>query len=239
MASKKKLTHIAIIMDGNGRWAQKRGLRRIDGHRAGSQTVKKIAKECIKSGVKFLTLYAFSTENWRRPKSEVNGLMKMLSEFIRTEKEEFIKNGIRLLVSGETDKLPDYLQKDISGMIKESENNTRLVINIALNYGSRNEIINAVKNIASDVKKNKLSLKNINDDVFKKYLYNGDILPDPDLLIRTSGELRISNFLLWQIAYTELYFTKTPWPDFSPAHLRKAIDTFYKRNRRFGGLKNK
>ncbi len=238
MAKNRTLNHVAIIMDGNGRWAQKRGLKRIEGHKAGSQNVKKIAKECIKLNIKFLTLYAFSTENWKRPKTEVTGLMKILSNFIRTEKDEFLKNGIRLLVSGEIERLPQYLKKDINSLINESAKNKKLIINIALNYGSRLEILNAVKNIAMDVKRNKLSIKNISENIFKKYLYNGDILPDPDLLIRTSGELRISNFLLWQLAYSELYFTKTFWPDFSPAKFRKAVENFLNRNRRFGGLKD-
>ncbi len=239
MGKDKKLEHIAIIMDGNGRWAKKRGLSRIEGHREGAKNVKRIAEACIKYGVKYLTLYAFSTENWKRPKREVNALMRLLSNFIREEKEELLKDNIRILVSGEIEQLPGYLKKDIKNIIKESAKNERLIINIALNYGARYEILRAVKNIIKDVKNKKLKLERLNEQIFSNYLYNGDILPEPDFLIRTSGELRISNFLLWQIAYTEFYFTKTLWPDFDGKKLKRAIDRYYKRDRRFGGIEEK
>lgn len=236
MCEKEDLQHIAIIMDGNGRWARKRGLTRTEGHKAGSKNVKTIVKACIKNNIKYLSLYAFSTENWKRPKNEINILMKLLSRFIKTETVEFHKNNIRLLVSGKVSQLADALQKQIKQVINLTKNNKKLIVNVCLNYGSRDEIIQAVKKIARDVKKGKLSISKIDERLVGKRLYNGDIIPDPDLLIRTSGEIRISNFLLWQIAYSELYFTDVLWPDFNELQLKKAINSYYKRNRRFGGL---
>ncbi len=236
MAKKKKLRYIAIIMDGNGRWAKKKGLSRIKGHEAGSRNVKKIVEGCIKNNIKYLTLYAFSTENWKRPQKEIKALMNLLLRFIKNEKENLQRNKIRLLVSGNLSKLNKSLQKEIDTVVDLTKNNKRLIVNVALNYGSREEILIAVKNIALDIKNNKIKLNQINEKLFKKNLYHGDILPDPDLLIRTSGELRISNFLLWQIAYSELYFTETFWPDFNEKKLRKAIDYYYARDRRYGGL---
>ncbi len=236
MSGQGKLQHIAIIMDGNGRWAKKKGLTRTHGHYEGSKNVKRIVKACIKNNIKYLTLYAFSTENWSRPKREINILMNLLARFIKDETEEFHKNNIRLLVSGDISKMPVNLQKEIKKVIDLTENNKKLIVNVCLNYGSRDEILRAVKNIAVDYKKNKLKLNNVDEKLFQKYLYNGDIMPDPDLLIRTSGELRISNFLLWQIAYSELYFTDTFWPDFNEKKFQKAVENYYNRNRRFGGL---
>ena len=236
MAKKKKLEHIAIIMDGNGRWAKKRGLSRIKGHEAGSKNVKKIVEACINNKIKYLTLYEFSTENWRRPQKEVKALMNLLSQFIKSETENFHKNKIRLLLSGDISRFPQSLQKQIHKVIDLTKNNMKLIVNVALNYGSRNEILGAVKNIAQSYKNNKIKLTQITQKLFQKHLYYGDILPDPDLLIRTSGELRISNFLLWQLAYSELYFTKTLWPDFNAKKLEKTIEYYYKRSRRFGGL---
>lgn len=236
MAKKKKLKHIAIIMDGNGRWAKKRGLSRIEGHEAGSKNVRKIVEACINNKIKYLTLYAFSTENWKRPQKEVKALMNLLSQFIKNEAENFHKNKIRLLLSGDISRFPQSLKKQIYKVIDLTKNNIKLIVNVALNYGSRNEILRAVKNIAQSYKNNKIKLTQITQKLFQKHLYYGDILPDPDLLIRTSGELRISNFMLWQLAYSELYFTKTLWPDFNAKNLEKAIEYYYKRSRRFGGL---
>jgi len=231
-----KIQHIAIIMDGNGRWAEKRGLTRTEGHYAGSSNVKKIVKASIKYKVKYLSLYAFSTENWKRPKTEINILMKLLSRFIKKETEEFHRNNIRLLVSGDITVMPTGIRNEINRVIELTRNNTKFILNVCLNYGSRDEILNAVRSILKDFKKGKIKEERIDEKLFQKYLYNGELLPDPDLLIRTSGELRISNFLLWQIAYSEFYFTQTLWPDFNEQELEKAIEVYKKRNRRFGGL---
>jgi len=231
----KKLVHIAIIMDGNGRWAERKGLSRIEGHEAGAQNVKRIVKVCLRHKIKFLTLYAFSTENWKRPRDEINSLLDLLLKFIKTETDDFVKNGIRLLVSGDISKFSLRLQNEIKRVIELTKDNKALTVNIALNYGGRDEILRAVKNIISDYLSKKIKMDQIDEKLFSKYLYNGNILPEPDLLIRTSGEYRISNFLLWQIAYTELYFTKTLWPDFNERKFETAISNYYKRERRFGG----
>ncbi len=236
MAGEKKLKHIAIIMDGNGRWAKKKGFTRIKGHITGSRNVKKVVTGCIKNKIKYLTLYAFSTENWARPEKEINALMNLLLKFINNEKKDMHRNKIRLIVSGDLTRLNKNLQGAIKDVINLTKNNRRITVNVALNYGSREEILMAVKNIVSGCKKNRIKLNQINEQLFKKNLYYGDILPYPDLLIRTSGEQRISNFLLWQIAYSELYFTETFWPDFNEKKLQKAIDHYYRRERRFGGL---
>jgi len=236
MGERRRLEHIAIIMDGNGRWAKRKNLSRIKGHEAGSKNVKRIVHACLNYKIKFLTLYAFSTENWKRPRTEVKALLHLLGRFISTEKENFHKNKIRLLLSGDISRFPKVLQKQIQNVIELTKNNRKLTVNVALNYGSRNEILQVVRKIAVDYKKNKIKLDQINQRLIKENLYNGAILPYPDLLIRTSGELRISNFLLWQIAYSELYFTKTLWPDFNEKKLEKAIEYYYKRDRRFGGL---
>ena len=236
MVKSIKLEHVAIIMDGNGRWAEQKGLKRIKGHEAGAKNVKKIVEACIKQNLKVLTLYAFSTENWKRPQGEINALMNLLVDFIQSERETFHKNNIRLLLSGDIKRLSKTLQKEINDLIELTKKNSKLIVNVALNYGAQEEIITAVKNIAEKHKKNKLKLNQINIKSFKNYLYNGKILPYPDLLIRTSGELRISNFLLWQIAYSELYFTKILWPDFSPSKFNQALERYTQRHRRFGGL---
>ena len=236
MLENEGLQHIAIIMDGNGRWAKNKGLTRSEGHYEGSKNVKRIIKACIKNNIKYLSLYAFSTENWKRPKTEINILMKLLARFIMSEVDEFHKNDIRLLVSGDINRFSKKLQTAVTKVINLTKDNKRFILNVCLNYGSRDEILMAVKNIADDHKKSKLKISNINEELFKKYLYNGEIIPDPDFLIRTSGESRISNFLLWQIAYSELYFTKTLWPDFDEKKLKTAITAYKKRNRKFGGL---
>lgn len=229
--------HIAIIPDGNGRWAKKRGLPRSVGHREGSMTLKKIVIYCSKIGVKYLTVYAFSTENWKRPQSEVDALMSLLLEFLRNAEKELDGSNVVIKVIGDINGLPGELQKEITRVEKLTSVNNGLVLNIALNYGSKFELLNAVKQIALKVKENKLTVDKINEKEFEKYLYTAGI-PDPDLLIRTSGEQRISNYLLWQCAYTEFWFTKELWPDVNEKHIEEAIRAYEGRNRRYGGIKN-
>lgn len=221
--------HVAIIMDGNGRWAERKGLPRIFGHRAGVRSVKRAIKFAIKIGIKILTLYAFSTENWSRPQSEILGLMTLLREYIKKESDTLKKNNIRLRVLGDLSKIPNDVRISVERIISETQNNTGLILNIALNYGSRQEIVMAVNKIIED------KLQSIDEQKLSEYLYTSG-LPDPDLLIRTSGEYRLSNFLLWQIAYTELYFTKTLWPDFDEKEFLSAIKDYNLRKRRFGGI---
>jgi undecaprenyl diphosphate synthase len=228
--------HVAIIMDGNGRWAKARGLERSEGHRFGAETVKTIVKAAAKAGVKYLTLYAFSTENWKRPKEEIDAIMDLLVFMLERETEDLMKNGVRLLCIGDIKGLSEKAQQSLNKSIRETSKNDRLTLVIALNYGARNEILNAVINISKDIANKHISHEQIDESLFEKYLYTADI-PDPDLLIRTSGEQRISNFLLWQLAYTELYFTSVPWPDFSETDFNNAINTFSERERRFGMTK--
>jgi undecaprenyl diphosphate synthase len=225
--------HVAIIMDGNGRWAQSQGLGRLIGHRQGSKAVKKVIVAAAKSGVKYLTLYAFSSENWNRPADEVNGLMTLLKVYIKKEKDELIKAGICVKVIGDTSRLPEDLWEDITNVIESTKNNVGMTLVIALSYGGRAEVVNAVKSILRSYKSGAISEKDIDEECFGNYLYTSDI-PDPDLLIRTGGELRISNFLLWQCAYTEFYFTDTKWPDFNDKELWLAFKEFEKRKRRYG-----
>jgi undecaprenyl diphosphate synthase len=222
--------HIAVIMDGNGRWAKKRHLPRISGHRAGMKSVRNTVEGCREIGIEVLTLYAFSTENWRRPKVEVNLLMKLLCQYLRVELDRLRKNNIKLTVIGDIHKLPGYVRREVSHVVGLTSNNDKMILNLALNYGARQEIIDAVKKLL-----NRADMDRIDETALSKYLYTCN-LPDPDLLIRTSGELRISNFLLWQIAYTELYFTDTLWPDFTKTHLYEAILNYQQRKRRYGGL---
>jgi len=233
--TKKLPKHIAIIMDGNGRWAKKRGLPRYFGHRAGVETVRRIVKFCAKINVPYLTLYAFSTENWRRPQEEVNVLMNLLVEYIEKEVEELSQEGVRLLVIGETSELPESAQFALAKGMEKTRHNQRLNLILALNYGGRREIIEAVRKIVGDVQAGMLSPGEINEQSFTRYLYTREI-PDPDLLIRPSGEIRVSNFLLWQIAYSEIWLTDVLWPDFSEQHLLQAIRDYQKRERRFGGV---
>lgn len=228
--------HIAIIMDGNGRWAKKRGLPRIAGHWAGAESLREIVKFCSELKIHVLSVFAFSTENWKRPYEEVNAIMNLLLYYFKREVNTLNKNNIKLLVTGEWHELPNKIVEEIKKSIELTKNNTGLVLNVVLNYGSRNEIINACKRICIDVKKGIIQIDSINENLFKNYLYSKDI-PDPDLLIRPSGELRISNYLLWQIAYTELWFTDVMWPDFTRNDLQKALNDYRKRERRFGGLK--
>jgi undecaprenyl diphosphate synthase len=234
---KKIPTHIAVIMDGNGRWAGQRNLPRIMGHKEGAKSVRVITEACAEIGVKYLTLYAFSTENWKRPEAEINFLMSLLHDYLVKEEKTIIKNKIRFRVIGGISRLPEKVRDKIKYLESRSKKHTGLNMIIALNYGSRSEIASAVKKIASAVKKGALKLKDITEKTISDNLYTKGV-PDPDLLIRTSGEMRISNFLLWQLAYSEIYITDILWPDFRKKELLDAIFDFQKRDRRFGGLKN-
>ena len=225
--------HVAIIMDGNGRWAKQRGKLRIFGHENGVKAVRKTVESCAKLQIDFLTLYAFSTENWNRPKLEVETLMKLLVSSLRKELDTLSKNNIRLRAIGNINSLPSKAQKELSEVIAKTEKNSGMTLTLALSYGSREELKSAIKEISSKVKNNIISLENIDEAVINTHLYT-HFMPDVDLLIRTSGECRISNFLLWQIAYAELYFIDVFWPDFSEHHLVEAILSYQNRERRFG-----
>lgn len=225
--------HLAIIMDGNGRWAKQQGFLRAFGHENGTKSVKEIIKTSAKLGIEYLTLYAFSTENWNRPKLEVQALMKILINSLKKELTTLQENNIRLNAIGNLDKLPKTAQKELLDVIEKTKNNTRLTLTLALSYGSREELVNAVRIISDKVKNNIISIDTIDDSIINEHLYTQN-LPDVDLLIRTSGEHRISNFLLWQIAYAELYFTNVLWPDFKDQDLYEAIISYQKRERRFG-----
>lgn len=225
--------HLAIIMDGNGRWAKQKGLLRAVGHENGTKSVKASIETCAKIGIEFLTLYAFSTENWNRPKLEVETLMKLLVKSLKKELQTLQDNNIKLNAIGNLEKLPKTAQKELLDVIEATKNNTRMTLTLALSYGSREEIVNAVRIICNKVKNNIISIDTIDDSIINEHLYTQN-LPDVDLLIRTSGEHRISNFLLWQIAYAELYFTDVLWPDFKEQDLYEAIISYQKRERRFG-----
>ncbi|MBS7230100.1 isoprenyl transferase [Flavobacterium psychroterrae] len=225
--------HLAIIMDGNGRWAKQQGFLRAFGHENGTKSVKKTITTCAKLGIEYLTLYAFSTENWNRPKLEVEALMKILINSLKKELGTLQENNIKLNAIGNLDKLPKSAQKELLDVIDKTKNNTRLTLTLALSYGSREELVNAVRIISDKVKNNIISIDAIDDSIINEHLYTQN-LPDVDLLIRTSGEHRISNFLLWQIAYAELYFTNVLWPDFKDQDLYEAIISYQKRERRFG-----
>lgn len=227
--------HIAIIMDGNGRWAKRRGMPRNMGHKAGGDNVKTITKACSKLGVKYLTLYAFSTENWKRPEEEVSGLMDLLVFFLKNELNELHENNVRVRAIGDISKLPTKTRKVLEDSIEKTKNNDDLHLILALNYGSRNEITLAVKSIVDKVDKGLMSPDEIDEDLISNHLDTKGI-PDPDLLVRTSGELRLSNYLLWQLAYTEFYFTDDYWPDFGEEALIKAIEVYSSRQRRFGSV---
>ncbi|EST13045.1 isoprenyl transferase [Sporolactobacillus laevolacticus] len=227
--------HVAIIMDGNGRWAKKRGLPRIAGHREAMKTVKRVTKEADRLGVKVLTLYTFSTENWKRPKNEVDFLMKLPEQFLNTYLVELIEQNVRVQAMGDLSRLPSYTLKAVESAIERTKNNTGLVLNFALNYGSHAEIVDAVKTIVRKVQEQELVVEEVTEQVISQHLMCSS-LPDPDLLIRTGGELRLSNFMLWQLAYTELYFSEEYWPDFDEQSLRNAIQSFAARQRRYGGL---
>jgi undecaprenyl diphosphate synthase len=225
--------HLAIIMDGNGRWAKQQGLLRAFGHESGTKSVKIIIETCARLGIENLTLYAFSTENWNRPKLEVDTLMKILIKSLKKELTTLQSNNIKLNTIGNLEKMPQSAQKELLDVIEKTKNNTTMTLTLALSYGSREEIINVVKNISDKVKNNIISIDSIDDSIINEHLYTQN-LPDVDLLIRTSGEHRISNFLLWQIAYAELYFTAVLWPDFKEQNLYEAIISYQKRERRFG-----
>jgi len=226
--------HVAIIMDGNGRWAKGRGLPKLAGHVAGAKTVEEITGAAQRIGVKVLTLYAFSTENWKRPKEEVGGLFKLLEERVDITLPKLQKNNIRLSVIGDIEKLPESTRNAVRKAIEATSRNTGMILVVALNYGGRQEIVEAVRRIAEDVRSGKLGIENIDEETFSDFLYTKG-LPDPDLLIRTSGEMRISNFLLWQLSYAEIYVTKKMWPDFKKMDFEKAIAEYQRRQRRFGG----
>lgn len=225
--------HLAIIMDGNGRWAKARMLPRIMGHRKGVQTVKLIVEECSKIGISYLTLFAFSAENWSRPKSEVRSLMALLKKYIKMEVPRMMENNIRFNVIGNRADLPEDVALGLDDATKTTAGNSGMALTLALSYGARQEILQAARGALADVMSGRLSLDDLSEDVFSHYLYTVT-LPDPDLLVRTSGEMRISNFLLWQLAYTELYFTEINWPDFNTDELYKALADYQQRERRFG-----
>jgi undecaprenyl diphosphate synthase len=229
-------THVAIIMDGNGRWAKKRGLPRIAGHRAGIKAVREVVKGCGSLGIDYLTLYTFSTENWNRPKTEVNALMRFLRGTLKRERAELDKNNVRLSAIGRIGDLPDAVRAELARSIEFLSGNTGLNLILALSYSGRTEILDAVRSIAGEAAAGRVKPSQLDEAAFKSYLYRGDV-PDPDLLIRTSGELRISNFLLWQIAYSEIWVTDVLWPDFRRKHLYQGVAEYQKRERRFGRVK--
>ncbi len=233
MTFKNLPRHIAVIMDGNGRWAKKRNLDRIYGHIEGIKSLKSVVEGVIEYKIKYLTVYAFSSENWQRPENEVDSLMELLDEYIELELPYLIKNKIRLNFIGDIGRLPDKSKTAVSKAAEKTKNGGELTLTLALSYGSKEEILNAVSKIAEDVKKGAIEFTDINDKLFSSYLYTAGT-PDPDLLIRTSGELRLSNFMLYQTAYAELYFTKTLWPDFRKKNLIAALKNYEKRIRRFG-----
>ncbi|WP_455525982.1 isoprenyl transferase [Peptostreptococcus stomatis] len=228
--------HIAIIMDGNGRWAKSRFMPRTYGHKVGVETIRKVVKECSRLGVKYLTLYAFSTENWKRPKDEVSALMGLLVKYLRNELEELHKNNVKILTIGDISKLPQACIEELDHAKEKTKDNRGLVMSLALNYGGRNDLVNAVKNISQEVVDGKISVDDIGDDLISSHLSTKES-PDPDLVVRTSGEQRLSNFLLWELAYSEFYFADIHWPDFDEKELQKAIFAYQSRDRRFGGIK--
>jgi len=228
-------THIAIIMDGNGRWAKRRGLPRTAGHKAGVKAVKRIVRSAGDLGISVLTLFTFSQENWKRPKSEVSAIMKLLYETTKRELNELDENNVKLITTGRIQQLSARRREILQEAMERTRNNTGLILNLALNYGGRTEILDAVKEIAIDVKRGQLNPEQLSEEKFSHYLYTREI-PDPDLLIRTSGEMRISNFLLWQTSYTELYITDVLWPNFSVKDFYEAIWDYQNRERRFGRL---
>ena len=225
--------HVAIIMDGNGRWAKKRLKNRIIGHEKGADTVRNITRLCRNLGIKVLTLYAFSTENWQRPEKEVSALMLLLKKFLISERKLLHDNNIRLKAIGQIERLPKKVREALDNTIDDTSKNDSMILNLALSYGSRNEIVSAVKQISKHVKESKIEIDDINEQLFSDYLYTKQ-MPDPDLLIRTSGEMRLSNFMLWQMAYTEIYITKTLWPDFEQEEFINILKDYQSRERRFG-----
>ncbi len=231
--STKLPAHVAIIMDGNGRWAKKRLLNRINGHEKGSDTVRTVVRTCRQIGISYLTLYAFSTENWQRPKTEVEALMALLKNFLHSEQKEMVENDIRLRVIGQVDRLPEKVREALHQTMSATKDNTAMTLILALSYGGRAEIIRMVQEVAKLIKQGEIDPNAVTAELIADHLYTRDI-PDPDLLIRTSGEMRISNFLLWQIAYTEIFVTPTLWPDFSRDELLEILKDYQSRERRFG-----
>ena len=228
-------THVAIIMDGNGRWAKKRLLNRINGHEKGSETVRTIVRTCRKIGIPYLTLYAFSTENWQRPKTEVEALMVLLKKFLQSERKEMVENNIRLRMIGQLDRLPTKVRQALDQTMTATREKTGMNLVLALSYGGRAEIVRMVQEVTEKIKRGIIEPEAVDEGLISDHLYTRDI-PDPDLLIRTSGEMRVSNFLLWQIAYTELFVTQTLWPDFSKEEFLQILKDFQARVRRFGAV---
>ena len=224
--------HVGIIMDGNGRWAKGRGLSRLAGHRAGTKNIRRVLEESTRLGIKALTIYAFSTENWGRPRTEVSHLLRLIGESIRDELDELNANGVQIRHSGRMAGVSSYLQKQIQGAIERTKNNDRIILNVAFNYGGRGEVVDAIKHIIQDG----IHPDDVTEELVSRYLYTAG-MPDPDMIIRTGGEYRLSNFLIWQAAYAEYYATPTFWPDFDEAELRMAIAVFQNRDRRFGLVK--
>jgi undecaprenyl diphosphate synthase len=225
--------HVAVIMDGNGRWAQQRGLSRLEGHRRGKDSVRAVVETSRRLGIKYLSLFAFSTENWNRPRREVTALMGLLRRYLRTELGKMMKNEIRLLAIGNIKRLPPQLQGDLHATVEATKNNRRMTVVLAVSYGGREEIVQAARDLARDVREGRLDPEHIDESLFGGYLHSAGI-PDPDLLIRTSGEMRVSNFFLWQLAYSEIYITPTLWPDFREKQFIAALEQYQQRERRFG-----
>lgn len=237
MVEEKVPNHVAIIMDGNGRWAQKQGLKRTKGHQKGADTLKKVCGYAYDKGIKVLSVFAFSTENWKRDKEEVDYLMKLFIKIFNDNFDFIKKKNVRVVFSGLREKISSKVQKAMDKIVDETKCNNDGVLNICLNYGGQSEIVEATKKISLDVKENNINIEDINEELFSKYLFND--LPPVDLLIRTSGEYRVSNFMLWQMAYSEFYFTDTLWPDFNEEELDKAIKSYNNRERRYGGINKK
>jgi undecaprenyl diphosphate synthase len=235
VTSEKFPRHVAIIMDGNGRWARQKGMRRVFGHRAGSDAVRRIVTECARIGLERLTLYAFSSENWKRPKAEIRTLMKLLREFLVKERKTLMKNGIRFGAIGRLAELPEAVRNELAKTIEVSRENPGLKLTLALAYGGRAEIADAARRIAEEARDGRLDPASVDEEAVRRRLYDGEFT-DPDLLIRTGGEMRVSNFLLWQIAYSELWVTPVFWPDFTVEHLHEALQDFTRRERRYGGI---
>lgn len=232
----RDLQHVAIIMDGNGRWAKERGLNRLRGHYAGVESLIEIVRASSDLGIKYLTVYAFSTENWKRPLEEVSGLFKLLISFVARELENLVQNNVKVGIFGERSALPEDVNRSIDKALESTKNCTGLIFNIALNYGGRAEILRAAKKFAATCARGEVDPESLSEADFSKLMYTADI-PDPDLIIRTGGERRLSNFLTWQSAYSEIYVTNIYWPDFSPEEYEKALDDYRQRDRRFGGIK--
>ena len=230
--------HIAIIMDGNGRWAQKKGLPRAEGHRQGGKTVETIAQYCVDFGIESLTIYSFSIENWKRPQMEVNALMHLYAQYLDGIRPTLMRNNVRLVHLGRRDGLPDSVLHELNKTIGMTGSNTGMVLALALNYSGRAELVDAAKEIAQEYEKGSIKLEDIDEQLISRHLYTGGLY-EPDLLIRTANEMRVSNFLLWQISYSEFYVTKTLWPDFNKASLERAIKAYAKRNRRFGTIQGR